>query len=212
MIEITPSIIAKTVEELEADIKKLEPYVERVHLDILDGAFTPGKTILGYEELQSIPTKLKFSVHLMVMHPEEYIPQWLKVPDADRFAIQAESAGDLAKVFLEIRNQGKKVGIVLNPETPTGSVMEYIPLVDYIQFMTVHPGSYGRPFLNDMIDKISEFHDTNPEMLIAVDGGINPETAHRAVEAGATILISGSYIMNSPDVAKAIAELKDGFK
>ena len=212
MIEITPSIIPKTREELETGIKRYESVVERVHLDILDGGFTLGKTVLGYDELQSIETKLKFDVHLMVTHPEEYVPQWLKIANADRFVIHVESAGSLEEVFLEIRNQGKKVAIALNPETPVGSVMEYLPLVDYVHFLTVHPGSYGRPFLNDIIDKIFEFHDTHPETPIAVDGGINPETIHRVVDAGATIIVSGSYIMNAPDVAKAIAELKDGFK
>lgn len=212
MIEIIPTIIAKSKEELESDIRRLEPYVERVHLDIMDGAFTASKSILGYTELQSIETKLHFTVHLMVTHPEEYVPQWLKIPNADGFAIQAESDGSLKEVFLEIRNQGKKAGIVLNPETLTGSISEYLPMVDFVQFMTVHPGFYGSPFLNDVIDKISEFHDDNPDMPIAVDGGINPETARRVVEAGAEILLSGSYIMNSPDVAKAIAELKDNFQ
>lgn len=148
----------------------------------------------------------------MVMHPAEYIPQWLLNTQADRFFIHAEAEGNLSDLFLSIKSQGKQAGIVLNPETPTGSVLEYLPAIDYIQFMTVHPGGQHRPFLYDLIDKISTFHDEYSDMPIAVDGGMNPETVHIAYSAGAQIIVSGSYVMNSTDPAKAIKELKDGLE
>jgi len=207
-MEIVPAILAKTREELEQAIRKIEPHTERVHLDILDGGFTPDKTILGYVELEQIKTNLKIDVHLMVMHPEEYIPQWLSKTIADRLAIHVESDDHLGDMFLEIRAQGKKAGIALNPETPTGAIIEYLSMVDYIQFMTVHPGSYGRPFLTDMIDKISTFHDTYPDKMIVVDGGMSPEVIPLVKMAGAQVIVSGSYIMNNPDPAKAIEDLK----
>lgn len=81
-------------------------------------------------------------------------------------------------------------------------------MIDYVQFMTGHPGAYGRPFLTDMVEKILNFHDLYPDMPIAADIGMNPQTAQIVRGAGATIIVSGSYIMNSPDIAKAIQELK----
>ncbi|OGN17273.1 MAG: hypothetical protein A3C88_01810 [Candidatus Yanofskybacteria bacterium RIFCSPHIGHO2_02_FULL_50_12] len=213
MIEVVPAILAKTKEELESAIKKIESHAERVHLDVLDGAFTgANKSIHYYEELEAIEIKLKLDIHLMVTYPQEIVPQWLMNPNADRFWIHVESQGNLADLCLEIRGQGRKVGMVINPETLSGTVLEYLPMIDYIQFMTVHPGSYGRPFLTDMLDKISTFHESHPDLIIAVDGGINPETVHMVHGAGAEIAVSGSYIMNSPDPAKALTELKDGFQ
>jgi ribulose-phosphate 3-epimerase len=211
MIEIIPSILATTKEEFTEMVKKLEPYAQRAHLDILDGAFTPGKTILGYEEVQSFDTTLQFDVHLMVVHPAEYLPQWFKTK-ADRIFIHAEAQGNLKELLLEIKGQGRKAGLVLNPETPIDSILECLPMVDYVQFMTVHPGSYGRPFLTDTVDKILNFHDTHPDIIIAVDGGMNPQTARLVIGAGAQIIISGSYIMNSSDIGKAIAEVQGDFK
>ena len=211
MVEIIPAILAETKEKFVEMVKKIEPYTERVHLDIMDSAFTPGKTIMGYQELQELETKLQFDVHLMVMHPSEYLPQWLLKTKADRFFLHAESEGDFRDLCSQIHVQGKKAGIVLNPETLVGSVLEYLPVVDYIQFMTVHPGAYSQPFLNDMVEKILDFHETHEDIPIVVDGGINVDTAWRAVGAGARSLVVGSYIMNSPDPALAIAELKGRF-
>ncbi|HZZ99546.1 MAG TPA: ribulose-phosphate 3-epimerase [Candidatus Paceibacterota bacterium] len=212
MLEIVPAILAPNYDKFVEAVRKIEPFSERVHLDILDGAFTPEQTIFGYEEVGKTETKLKFDVHLMVMHPAEYVPQWLMQTNADRFFIHAEAEGNLSDIFLSIRSQGKKAGIVLNPETATGDILEYLPSIDYIQFMTVHPGGQHRPFLYDMIDKISTFHDAYPDLTIAVDGGMNPDTVHIAYAAGAQIIVSGSYIMNSTDPAKAIAELKDNLQ
>lgn len=207
MIEIIPSILASTKEEFETLIKKLEPVTDRVHLDIVDGAFVTGKTIMGYDEVLGLDTKLQFDVHLMVVHPQEYLPQWFKTK-ADRIFIQAEAQGDIKELLLEIKAQGRRAGLVLNPETSVDTILEYLPVLDYIQFMTVHPGSYGRQFLADVVEKILNFHDFHPETTIVVDGGMNPQTAQLVRGAGADIIISGSYILKAPDMAKAISELK----
>ena len=131
MIEVVPAILAKTKEELESAIKKIESHAERVHLDVLDGAFTgANKSIHYYEELEAIEIKLKLDIHLMVTYPQEIAPQWLMNPNADRFWIHVESQGNLADLCLEIRGQGRKVGMVINPETLSGTVLEYLPMID----------------------------------------------------------------------------------
>lgn len=206
-MEIIPAILATTKEEFVEMVKKVEPFVERVHLDIMDGGFTPSRTIHGYDELLALDTKLNFDVHLMVTYPAEYLPQWFKTK-ADRIFIHAEVQGNLKDLLLEIKAQGRKAGVVLNPETPVSSILEALPMIDYIQFMTVHPGSYGRAFLTDVIDKILNFNDSHPDVPILVDGGMNPQTARVVKGAGADIIVSGSYIMNAQDIGKAIMELK----
>lgn len=206
-MEIVPAILATTPEQFTEMIKKVEPFTERVHIDVVDGAFALGKSIMGYEEVQALESNLKFDAHLMVVHPSEYLPQWFKTK-ADRIFIQAESEGDIKELLLEIKGQGRKAGLVLNPETVVDTVLECLPMLDYIQFMTVHPGSYGRPFLTEVLDKIVNFHDAHPEIPIVVDGGINPQTIQLARGVGVQVVISGSYIMNSPDIGKAISELK----
>lgn len=217
MIEVVPSILVATKEEFEALVRKLEPVTNRVHLDILDGIFTSTqKTISGYEEVLALDTrpngssgraKLQFDVHLMVAHPQELMAQWFKTK-VDRIFIQAEAQGDIKELLLEIKCQGRKAGLSLNPETSVDTITECLPMLDYVQFMTIHPGAYGRPFLADTVDKILNFHDLYPDITIAVDGGMNPQTARLVRNAGASIIISGSYVEKSSDMVKAIAELK----
>ncbi|KKT82564.1 MAG: Ribulose-phosphate 3-epimerase [Candidatus Yanofskybacteria bacterium GW2011_GWA2_44_9] len=206
MIEVIPSILAQTEEEFRSLVRKLEPYVLRVHLDIADGILVPNKTIDGYKELMQIDTDLGFDVHLMVQKPNDNLDQWLNTK-ADRYFVHAESDHDLKGLIDRLKNKDKKVGIVLNPETGVEKVEDFLRTVDLVHFMTVHPGFYGGEFIDGVVGKISKFHLKYPNMPISVDGGINVENARKVKSAGATILISGNYVINSPDVKKAIEEL-----
>ncbi len=207
MIKIIPSILAKTSEEFEKMVRMVEPYVDRVHLDIGDGDFVPTKTISGYEELIKIETKVKFDVHLMVSRPEDQMYFWYKTK-ADRFLIHAETDHGHRNLIDQIHFNGRKVGMVLNPETQIEKITELIDDIDFVQFMTVHPGFYGSEFVDSVINKILEFHGQYPSMPIFVDGGVNLETALHLVAVGATTLVVGNYIVNSIDVGKAIEEMK----
>ena len=207
MIEIIPSILVQTKEELEAKLKKVESLVDRVHLDIADGVLVPNTTIQGYEEIKTLTSSIKWSVHLMVVQPEEQLAQWYNTP-VDRIFIHKESRGDTASILQQIKLNGKGVGLVLNPETPVHEIIELVDLFEYIQFMTIHPGFSGREFLPEVVDKISRFHSDYPSIPIYVDGGINPDTAPKVVAAGATGLIVGSYIWEHADPARAIENLK----
>jgi len=201
MIKIIPSILAKTSEEFEKMVRMVEPYVDRVHLDIGDGDFVPTKTISGYEEL------IKIEIHLMVSRPEDQMYFWYKTK-ADRFLIHAETDHGHRNLIDQIHFNGRKVGMVLNPETQIEKITELIDDIDFVQFMTVHPGFYGSEFVDSVINKILEFHGQYPSMPIFVDGGVNLETALHLVAVGATTLVVGNYIVNSIDVGKAIEEMK----
>ncbi len=207
MINIIPSILAKTAEDFEKILRAVEPYVDRVHLDIGDGDFVPTKTITGYDELIKMETKVKFDVHLMVSRPEDQMYFWYKTK-ADRFLVHAETDHGHINLINQIHLNNREVGLVLNPETQVDKITELIDDIDFVQFMTVHPGFYGSEFVESVLNKISEFHGQYPSMPIFVDGGVNPETALRLAAIGATTLVVGSYVLASGDVGKAIEELK----
>lgn len=210
MVEIIPAIIAKSYEEFESMIKKVEPYTNRVHLDIMDGEFVQNSTIEGYEELtkfmESFPeTKLKFEVHLMISRPENKIDNWLKTA-ADKYLIHFESTDkDLTG---SVKSKGHSFGLVLNPETNIDIIDNWASKIDLVQLMSVHPGHYGKEFLPEIEDKIKALHLKYSDLPIQIDGGMNPETARIVAEAGANFIISGSYIMKSEDPAQAIKDLK----
>src|SRR3989338_5399379 len=206
MIKIIPSILATTEEEFERLLRMVEPYVDRVHLDIGDGDFIPTKTVSGYEQLIKMETKVMFDVHLMVSKPEDQMYFWYKTR-ADRFLIHAETDHCHKDLIAQIHSNDRKVGLVLNPETQVEKIEEMIDDVDFVQFMTVNPGFYGSEFVDSVVGKILDFHGRYPNVPIMVDGGVNPETARHLIAVGATDLVVGNYVINSPDVGKAIEEL-----
>lgn len=206
-MQIIPSILVKSYEEFEKLVQRYEPHVDRVQLDIIDGKFAPVVTIAGYEELSRIETSLIFDVHLMVKYPAEVLEKWYDTK-ADRIILHAESDGDLVPFLMQIRAHGKRPALALNPETPVSRIESLIPHCDFIQFMTVHPGSYGAKFLPDVLPKIADFHASHPQVAIAVDGGIVLATAQQVAKAGASILVVGNFLKNATDMTIALRELE----
>ena len=190
---------------------RLEPYTKRVHLDIADGDFVPNKTIDGYDEIMSIETASDFDVHLMVKNPQEVLRRWV-FTNADRYILHIESEGDIAKAIVQVKEIGRKVGLAIKPETPTEKLEPYLKDIDFVQFMTVHPGFQGGEFVEEVVDKVSEFHKKYPDIMIMADGGITPQTSGRLVTAGVSALVSGSYIVKSENVEKAIKDLEESIK
>lgn len=207
MIEIIPSILVKTKEELVEKVKAVERFVERIHLDIADGIFVPNTTI-SLAEFEQIETGLNCEVHLMVSNPESQAVAWAQ-SKASAVIFHIEATENPAAVINKIREHEKSVGVALNPKTSTDEIAGIVDLVDFVHFMTVEPGFYGSPFENSVLDKISDFHYFYPDKLIEVDGGVNLETAPKLIQAGAAILVSGSYIFESGNIEEAIKNLKN---
>ena len=210
MNKVIPSIIANSPEEFEKMIRTVESFVDRVHLDIMDGIFVPNKTISGYEEISKMETKLSFDVHLMVNNPEDQMYFWYQTK-ADRFLIHAESQTDLRVLIDQIHSNNRMVGLVLNPKTPNEVIGDLADDVDLVQFMTVEPGEYGADFVEEAVSKIQDFHIKHPSVPIGVDGGLHPENDNIAgvIAAGASILVVGSHILGEgKNVGKVIEELK----
>jgi len=211
MIEIIPAILATTKEEFAEMIKKVEPYVSLVHIDISDGVFVNSKTI-GLEEIKDSSSRLKLSVHLMVEKPETVLAGWLELPNLKTIIFQIEATDKTAEIIDSVHNAGKQVGLAVNPETSIESLESFAMKVDQVQFMTVHPGNYGGEFVEGVVGKIIEFHKRYPFTRIAVDGSIHKETARMAVDAGAEILILGTHIFSEGrNIGEAIEEIKNIF-
>ena len=207
MTEIVPAIISKNYKDLESKIRLVEPFVDRIHLDVMDGLFVPNMTIDGATELQKIETKLNVEAHLMVNKPENHIPRWLETK-ADKILVHWEATQKLQECISLVKEGDKLFGVVLNPETNHEVLRDFIDQIDLVQFMTVHPGAYGGDFIEDVLDKMSDFHFFYPDIPIQVDGGVNAETAFKIIQAGASILVSGSYIFSSNNIEEAINLLK----
>jgi len=208
MIKIYPGITT-TPEEFEQMLKKLQPTGETLQVDIADGVFVP--SILGGIEGVANHPEVIFQVHLMVEKPENYLGRLINLPNVESIIFHIESSSQPMGIIDTIHQGGKKVGVALNPETGIEAVEPLVGHVDFVQFMTVHPGGYGAAFQLAVLDKVENFHTLHPEMPIEVDGGMNQSTIPLAVKAGATMIESGSYVANSEDPAKAIEELKKSF-
>lgn len=213
MVEIIPAIMTESDEEFVRQIHLLERSgIKRVHLDISDGFFVRMKTILGHEQLRRITTNLQFDVHLMVQKPEKQCFRWCDISNASRFIVHVETT----QLFPQLREQSlqlrKELVAALNPETPLSRLESVLPHVDMVQFMTIHPGAQGRTFLPQSLDRVTEFHAQQPEIPIMVDGGINPHAISQCVHAGATHVVSGSFVMRSADHMRALRELEEAVR
>ena len=209
MIEVIPSILARTTDELYEAIRKLEPHVSRVHIDIVDGQFAPNTTVTAYQELDQLDTQLKFDVHLMVNNPGAVLEHWYQVKQADRFFIHAEAPQDPLTALAQIRAPQRWAGLAANPGTNVPTIERFLPSTDIVLMMGVHPGFTGGHFLPATVEKVATLHARHPQLPIGVDGGMSPETAQQVIAAGATIIVSSTYIMQSPDIGEAVEKLKN---
>ncbi|HXV26583.1 MAG TPA: ribulose-phosphate 3-epimerase [Candidatus Paceibacterota bacterium] len=210
MIDVIPAVLPRTAKEFrEAAERFASAGVHRAHLDICDGNFVPMKTIGGYKELRGLGGPLMWDVHLMVRRPEKSLGHWTGIPAADRLLFHVESTDRFADIAAAVRSTGRRAGAAVNPETPLSALEDVRGYADIVQFMTVIPGAQGRQFLPWVLENIAKFRRDYPDVPVAVDGGVTPDTAGGCVHAGASILVSGSFVLKSPDIARAMQEIQD---
>ena len=211
MIKIAPSIFSADFADLKNEIIKLdEAKADMIHLDVMDGNFVPNLTF-GPCVIKSIRpyTKLMFDAHLMVDNPDKMI-EWFALAGADIITVHAEVCPHLDKTLDAIHKLGVKAGVALNPST-SESVLEYVlDKLDIILVMTVNPGFGGQQFMDNQLEKIAKVKKMigSRNIILSVDGGINPMTASEAISAGADMLVAGSAIFSGNDYAKNISALR----
>jgi len=205
-IKIAPSILSADFGRLNEEIKKIEKYVDVIHVDVMDGHFVPNITI-GAPVVKWIKTKLPLNCHLMIEHPENFIDAFAKA-GAETIVVHQEVCPHLNKVIQQIKNAGCRAGVSINPGTPMEVLEEVIEDLDEVLIMSVNPGFGGQSFIESSLGKIAAVRELAPDIDIAVDGGINAETGRLCVEAGANILVAGSYIFGAKNRKKAIESLR----
>lgn len=212
MTEIIPAILTDSEDELVRLVHILERAgVKRAHLDICDGTFVPTHTVEGYTQLTRLAASLEWDVHLMVKEPEQYVDHWWRCGCARRFIVHVEATDMMPALIEHAHGHSQELWAAINPDTPLEK-LDGAGAVDGVTFMTVVPGKQGNPFRHDVVERMSAYHAQHPETALMVDGGITPETASPCALAGAGILVSGSYIVKSPDPAKALADLRSSLQ
>lgn len=214
MIKIAPSILSANFARLEDEIKDVERGgADYIHVDVMDGHFVPNITIgpLIVEAIRPV-TNLPLDVHLMIENPDQYIGAFAKA-GADIITVHVEACTHLHRTIQQIKAEGVKAGVVLNPHTPVSMIEHVLEDVDLVLFMTVNPGFGGQSFIHSVLPKISQvasmIEERNLQVEIEVDGGVNSETSKLCIEAGANVLVAGSAIYNQKDRALAIANIRN---
>ena len=213
-IKIAPSVLSADFAQLGSQVSEaLDAGADAIHLDVMDGHFVPNLTF-GPPVIQALRSRTNafFDVHMMVEHPERYIPA-LSDAQADLITVHVEAAQHLHRVIRQIKDRGILAGVALNPSTPVSAIEEALQDVDIVLIMSVNPGFGGQSFIEASIPKIARVRRMLDERArsveIEVEGGIGPDTAERVVRAGARTLVAGSAVFQSPHgIATAIASIR----
>ncbi|MCB6970944.1 MULTISPECIES: ribulose-phosphate 3-epimerase [Butyricimonas] len=211
---VSPSLLSADFLHLSKDIEMVnQSEADWFHLDIMDGVFVPNISY-GLPVVAQIKKAAQkpLDVHLMIVQPERYVEAFQKA-GADILTVHYEACTHLHRTIQQIKAQGMKAGVSLNPHTPVMLLEDVIWDIDVVLLMSVNPGFGGQSFIEETINKVIKLkkliRETGAKTLIEIDGGVNFETGQRLVDAGADALVAGSFIFNSPDPMANIKGLKE---
>lgn len=217
-VEIIPAVNADTFEEVQRRVRLIESLSPSkaafdgcgwAQIDAADGTFTKNTIWHNPKDLAFLETSLKIELHLMLDNMERRIEDWL-LPNVHRIIFHISAANDPDFVIEKCRKAGKEAGIAIGPDESLTQALKYRDKVDMFQILAVHPGLPGQEAQAEAFERISELRGFCGECTIEVDGGMNKETAIKAVEAGANIIAAAAAIFSADDIGKAIKELRKG--
>ncbi len=215
-IKISPSILGGSFSNIERIILDLnQSKAEYIHFDVMDGDFVPNLTF-GPKFISNVRkfSNKVFDVHLMINRVERFLDDYIRA-GSDIITFHIEINEDIENIIKKIKAKGIKCGLAIKPKTSWSEIQPYLQLIDQVIIMTVEPGFGGQEFMNDQVDKIKNISNyiklNNLRVGIEIDGGINFETGQTCVEAGANILVAGSFLFNQGDLIAATNSLSDKF-
>lgn len=211
--QVAPSILSADFANLGKDIEMLNGSADLIHLDIMDGSFVPNISF-GFPVVEAVAriAEIPMDAHLMVVHPERWVKRCAEL-GVKMMSFHQEAAGDdTGAILADIRANGMKAGLVINPDIPVERLFPYIGQADYFLIMSVFAGFGGQKFIPESLDRIkvlkAELKRRGIETPIEVDGGVCDDNVAQLKEAGASIFVAGSSVFKAANPAEAIARLR----
>ena len=204
-IRTVPAILTDDPIALGKMVLQTESFTDFAQFDIMDGQFVPS-TSVTCQQIAALETKLSWEVHLMVMHPENYLEEF-KQARAQKVVFHYEATPSPESIIDRIKKLDMQAGLAVNPETPVSAISPLVKMLDSVLFLSVNPGFYGAKFIPEVLKKIVDFRKAHPAKEVGIDGGIKENNIAEIAATGVNVIYIGSAIYLQPDPAESYRRL-----